>query len=138
MIELLIGLIVILVVGGVFYLVIGHVKEYKQLIKENALNLSEKTSAVKSIEAKLKLASKELDELTEINLNLETETVEQNTKIKTLQGEVDRMGFEISDLEDEIKHYKASALNYESMSVYIEHLEKTINIMESEKVEKQK
>lgn len=138
MIELLIGLIVILVVGGVFYLVIGHVKEYKQLIKENALNVSEKASAVKSAEAKLKLASKELDELTEINLNLETETVEQNTKIKTLQGEVDRMGFEISDLEDEIKHYKASALNYESMSVYIEHLEKTINIMESEKVEKQK
>lgn len=138
MIELLIGLIVILVVGGVFYLVIGHVKEYKQLIKENALNASEKASAVKSAEAKLKLASKELDELTEINLNLETETVEQNTKIKTLQGEVDRMGFEISDLEDEIKHYKASALNYESMSVYIEHLEKTINIMESEKVEKQK
>ena len=138
MIELLIGLIVILVVGGVFYLVIGHIKDYKQLIKENALNVSEKTSAVKSAEAKLKLASKEIDELTETNLNLETETVEQNTKIKTLQDEVDRMGFEISDLEDEIKHYKASALNYESMSVYIEHLEKTINIMESEKVEKEK
>ena len=138
MIELLIGLIVILVVGGVFYLVIGHIKDYKQLIKENALNVSEKTSAVKSAEAKLKLASKEIDELTETNLNLETETVEQNTKIKTLQDEVNRMGFEISDLEDEVKHYKAEALNYESMSVYIEHLEKTINIMESEKVEKEK
>ena len=132
MVEILIGVVVILVVIGTFYVARGHIKEHKFL---NDRLLSEQKREADEANSELASKNKEIDELNELNIKLETETVEQNTTIKTLQDDVDRMGFEISDLEDEIKHYKASELNYESMSIYIDQLEQTIKLLENKKLE---